>query len=48
MWDFTRTWFVDKRNIKSYVNDCFKINGEQIIKMPKNVNMLDWKIIEGN
>ena len=27
--------------LKSHFNDCFKINGKQMIKMPKKVNMLD-------
>ena len=27
--------------LKSHVNDCFKINGKQMIKIPKKVNILD-------
>ena len=27
--------------LKSHFNDCFKINGKQMIKMPKKMNMLD-------
>ena len=33
--------------LKSHVNDYFKINGKQMRKMPKKVNMLDSKIIRG-
>ena len=29
-----------------HVKDCFKINGKQMIKMPKKVNMLDSKIMK--
>ena len=27
--------------LKIYVNDCFKNNGKQMIKMPKKINMFD-------
>ena len=29
------------------INDCFKINGKQMIKMPNMLNMLDTKIKRG-
>ena len=32
--------------LKSHVNDCFKINGKQMIKNSKRVNILDSKIME--
>ena len=30
-----------QQKYKKTVSDCFKINGKQITKMPKKVNMLD-------
>ena len=32
--------------LKCHIKNCFKINGKQSIKVPKNVNMLDSKIIK--
>ena len=29
--------------LKNYVNDCFKVNGKQMIKMSKKVSILDSK-----
>ena len=34
--------------LKSHFNDCFKVNGIQMIGMPKKVNMLDSKIMKEN
>ena len=34
--------------LKSHVNDCFKVNGEQMIKVTKKKNMLDPKIMKRN
>ena len=34
--------------LKSHVNDSFKINGKNIIKIPKKVNMLDLKTVNEN
>ena len=36
------------RILKSHFNDCFKVNGIQMIEMPKKVNMLDSKIMKEN
>ena len=33
--------FTNEEIIKCHVKDCFKINGKQMIKMQKTVNMLD-------
>ena len=32
--------------LKCHIKNCFKINGKQSIKVPKNVNMLDSKIMK--
>ena len=37
---------VQKKILKRDVKDCFKINGKQMIKMPKTVNMLDSKTMK--
>ena len=34
------------RNIKKLVNNCFKINGGEMIKMPGKVDMLDSKVMK--
>ena len=33
--------FITAGMLKNHARDCFKINGKQIIKMPKKVNMLN-------
>ena len=38
--------FSTEEILKSRIKDCFKINGKQRIIMPKNVNMLNLKIME--
>ena len=35
--------FINVEVLKRYVNDCFKINGRQRIKMVKEVKLLNWK-----
>ena len=56
MYDYTISWketfchcclqaFSTVEKLKSHVNDCFNINGTQMIKMPKKVNMLYLKVI---
>ena len=35
--------FTNVEVLKRYVNDCFKINGRQRIKMVKEVKLLNWK-----
>ena len=37
---------VQKKILKRDVKDCFKINGKQMIKMSKTVNMLDSKTMK--
>ena len=37
--------FSTEEILKRHINDCFKINGKQIIIMPKKVNMLNSKIM---
>ena len=37
--------FVAKEILKCHIKDCFKINGKQRILMPKNVNLLNSKIL---
>ena len=32
---------------KKHAQDCFKVDGKQMIKIPKKVNMLDSKIMKG-
>ena len=32
--------FSTEKNLKCYVKDCFKINGKQMIKMPKGIHDL--------
>ena len=34
--------------LKFYVKDCSKINGKQMIKMPKKGESVDLKIMKGN
>ena len=59
MYDYTTSWkesfchcclqaFSTVEKLKSHVNDCFNINGTQMIKMPKKVNMLYLKVIKKN
>ena len=38
--------FSTEKIFKWHVEDCFKINDEQMIKMPKKMNTLDSKIIK--
>ena len=38
--------FSTEEILKGHIKDCFKINGKQRIIMPKNVNMLNLKIME--
>ena len=33
--------------LKGHVNDCSKINGKQMIKLPKKVNMVDSNVMKG-
>ena len=33
--------FITAEILKNHARDCFKINGKQMIKMPKKVNMLN-------
>ena len=47
VWSYTTSWKKISKILKSPVNDCFKINGKQMIKMAKKVNMLDSNIIKG-
>ena len=37
--------FTSEEILKCHINNYFKFNGKQIIKMPKKVNMLDLKIM---
>ena len=37
--------FTTEEILKFHINNYFKFNGKQIIKMPKKVNMLDLKIM---
>ena len=40
--------FSAEKMLKCYVEDCFKTNGRQIIKMPKKVSVLDSNIMKEN
>ena len=40
--------FNTAETLKNHVNDCFKVNGKQMIKMPKKKKMLDSKIMKRN
>ena len=38
--------FATTEKLKCQIKDCFKFNGKERIKMPKNVNPLNVKIIK--
>ena len=42
------TSFYHRKKIKCHIYDCIKINGKQMIQIPKTVNMLYSKIMKGN
>ena len=41
--DIVYNLLVQEKYLKSYVNDCFKINGKQMIKIPKNGEYVTFK-----
>ena len=38
--------FITDKILKRHIKDCFKINGKQMIEMPRKVTMLNSKILK--
>ena len=38
--------FSTEKTLKCLVGDCFKINGQQVVKMPRMLNMLEPKTMK--